>query len=252
MPGESKVAIVTGAARPWGLGRSAALGFARKGLDIVVADIREDWGREAAATIAKETGRKAVYVQTDVSKRQSVEAMVQRVDGEFGRIDVLANVAAIVINERIEQLKDETLDRILNVNFRGVVLTCQAVIPVMRRQMSGRIVNVSSGASVQPLKGLAVYSAAKAAVNQFSKVLAWEVSRYGVVVTSVAPGRMVTQMGSESGPAQDEFSAEVRGFPFLRALHPDEVADVIVYAGTNPSHVLTGQTLHANGGAYMV
>ncbi len=252
MPNESKVAIVTGAARPWGLGRSAALGFARKGLDIVVADIREDWGREAVQAIQRETGRKALFVHTDISKRASVEAMAKRVDQELGRIDVLANVAAIVINERIEQMTEETLERIMGINFKGTVYTCCAVLPIMRRQMSGRIVNVSSGSSVQPLKGLAFYSASKAAVNQFSKVLAWEAARYNVVVSIVAPGRMVTQMGSDTGPAKEEYDAEVRGFPFLRALHPEEVADVIVYAGTSTSHVLTGQVLHADGGTYMV
>lgn len=252
MPSQNKVAIVTGAARPWGLGRSTALGLARMGLDVVVADIRDDWGRDAEQAIQRETGRRALYVKTDVSQRRSVEAMVDRVAKELGRIDALCNVAAVVANERVEQMKDETFDHVMNINLRGTCLTCQAVIPLMRQQMGGRIVNVSSGASVQPLKGLAAYAASKAGVNMFSKVLAWEVARYGIVVTVVAPGRMVTQMGGDTGPAQEEYSQEVRGFPFLRALHPDEVAGVIVYAATNPSHVLTGQTLHANGGAYMV
>ncbi|MCI0770170.1 MAG: SDR family oxidoreductase [Chloroflexi bacterium] len=252
MASSNQIAIVTGAARPWGLGRRTALGLARKGLDIVVADIRDDWGRDAAEAITKETGRRATYVNTDITQRASVAAMVQRVEDEFGRIDVLANVAGVVINERVEAMTDETYDRVMDINLRGTFLTCQAVIPAMRRQSSGHIVNVSSGASVQPLKGLAAYAASKAGVNSFSRVLAWELARYGIVVTIVAPGRMVTNMGGEEGPEAEQFTAEVRGFPFLRAQHPDEVADVIVYAATNDNTALAGQTLHANGGTFMV
>ena len=252
MPSNHTVAIVTGAARPWGLGRATALGLAAKGCDIAVADIRDDWGKEAVDAIKKGTGRKAIYVKTDISNKAQCDAMAKRVEAEFGRIDILCNVAAIVKHERIEELKEETIDRILAINLKGTIFTCQAVIPAMRNSRSGRIVNVASGNAVQPLKGLAAYSASKAGIVMFTKTLAWEVARYGIIATCVAPGRMITKMGSDEGPGAEDFSEEIRGFPFLRGLRPEEVADVIIYAAMNTSPSMAGQTFHANGGAYMV
>src|SRR5580704_2498109 len=96
---DQKVAIVTGAARPWGLGREIALQLAHKGFDVAVADVREDWGAEAAQTIARQTDRRALYVKTDVSKRAEVTSMVERVTAELGRVDVLVNNAAIGISK---------------------------------------------------------------------------------------------------------------------------------------------------------
>ena len=252
MPADNKVAIVTGAARPWGLGRATAMGLARHGFDIVVADVRDHWGAEAEQTIAKETGRRALYVPTDVSKLDSVEALVAKTDEEFGRIDVLCNVAAIMAMERVEEMREETIDRILAVNLKGVMLTCQAVVKIMRRRTSGRIVNLATGGALQPLKGLGAYSASKAGVIIFTKILAWELARYGIVALTVAPGRIVTAMGQDEGPTEEAFTQEVRASPFLRALRPEEVAEVVVYAATAESPALAGQTLHANGGIYMV
>jgi 3-oxoacyl-[acyl-carrier protein] reductase len=248
----NKVAIVTGAGRRWGMGWQIAMGLANKGLDIAVADIREDWGRESAESIKAETGRRAIFVQTDVSKRASVTAMVAAVDKEFGRIDALVNDAAIAPRVPVEEITDEHFDQVMNINFRGTMLCCQAVIPHMRKQGGGRIVNIASGGALEPLKGIAIYSASKAAVIIFSKILAREVARDNIVVTVVAPGVMHTAMGSEQAPTQEEFEARARHQLFKRPLYPAEVAEVVVYAATHPTHVLTGQTLHANGGSYMV
>jgi 3-oxoacyl-[acyl-carrier protein] reductase len=252
MQQQKTVALITGAARPWGLGRATALALAKKGIDIVVADLREDWGAPAATAIKRETGREASFIKTDVTSRASVEAMVKKAVDLHGRIDILANIAGVVAQERIEEAKDETFDRLVNVNLRGTFLACQAVVPVMRRQRSGRIVNISSGAAVQPIKGLSIYAATKAGVNSFSKVLAWELAPYGIIVTVVAPGRIITNMGQESGPDEADFTAEVRGSPYLRAQRPEEIASVVAFAATEPGIAMAGQTFHANGGAYMV
>jgi NAD(P)-dependent dehydrogenase (short-subunit alcohol dehydrogenase family) len=128
MANSKRVAIVTGAARPWGLGRCTAMGLAAKGFDLAVADMRDDWGEEAAAAIRSETETKAAYVKTDLRQRSDIEAMVARVIREFGRIDVLANVAAICPSERIEDLKEETYERVFRTNFLGTAFCCQAVL----------------------------------------------------------------------------------------------------------------------------
>lgn len=249
---EEKVAIVTGAARPWGMGRATALGLAEKGFDIVVADIREDWGAQTVESIQQKTDRRAIFVETDVSKKASAEALMEKVAHTLGRIDVLANVAGVVANERVEVMTEEATDHILSINLRGLMFMCQAVIPAMQKSGSGRIINVSSGGALQPLKGNAVYSATKAGVIAFTKVLAWEVAPYNIVATTVAPGVVGTNMGHERGPNREIFEQPRRGFPFGRPLHPEEVAEIIVYAATCPNYSLAGQTLHANAGVYMV
>lgn len=152
----------------------------------------------------------------------------------------------------LDDITDEHFDQVMNINFRGTMLTCQAVVPHMRKQGGGRIVNIASGGALQPIRGLSIYSASKAAVITFSKILAQEVARDNIVVTIVAPGVMHTAMGSESAPSQEEFERQGKHQLFRRPLYPAEVAEVVVYAATHSTHVLTGQTLHANGGGYMV
>jgi NAD(P)-dependent dehydrogenase (short-subunit alcohol dehydrogenase family) len=249
MENNRRVAIVTGAARPWGLGRCAAMLLAEKGLDVAVVDVRDDWGEEAAKAIMDEKGRKAIYVRTDLRKRADVEAMVARVMREFGRVDVLANIAAICPSERVEDFKEETYEQVFRTNFLSTVFCCQAVIKPMRQQKGGRIVNTASGGAITPYPGLGMYSASKAAIIAFSKVLALEEARNNIGVTVVAPGPMHTAMGRDSGPTEEDLKQLSTGMPLGRPVYPEEVAEVIVFAATSASAVLTGQTLHARGGA---
>ncbi len=249
---DQKVAIVTGAARPWGIGFAVARGLAQKGLDVAIADLREDWGTESAQKISAETGRRAIFVQTDVTSRASVNAAVARVAQQLGRIDALANVAGIIITEPLEKMTDEAFDKQINVNLRGTALTCQAVIPHMRAAGGGRIVNIASGAAYQPLLGQTIYSATKAGVVALSRVLARELTRDKIVVTVIAPGATATAMGKEGAPEPQDLQRMIPHMPWGRVLEPSEIADVVIYALTNPCHILTGQVLHCYGGAYMV
>jgi NAD(P)-dependent dehydrogenase (short-subunit alcohol dehydrogenase family) len=184
-------------------------------------------------------------------QRGDIHAMVERVLREFGRIDALVNVAAIGLGERVEDMKEETYEQIFRTNFWGTALCCQAVLKQMRSQKSGHIVNIASGGAITPYEGFALYCAAKAAVIQFSKVLALEEVKNGIVVNVVSPGPMHTAMGRESGPTEEDLRqlAASYSMPLGRPCYPEEVAEVIVLAATNSSAVLTGQTLHARGGA---
>jgi 2-hydroxycyclohexanecarboxyl-CoA dehydrogenase len=249
MASSEHVAIVTGAARPWGLGRATATGLAAKGLDIAVVDIRDDWGGEAVRAIKEERGRNAIYVRTDLRRRDDIEAMVERVVCEFGRIDVLANVAAIGLIEPIQLMTEQSYEQTFRTNFLGTAFCCQAVLKRMRSQGGGHIVNVAAGGAITPYQGTALYGASKAAVIQFSKVLALEEAKNGIVVTVVSPGPMHTAMGRESGPTEEDSKFWASMMPLGRPCYPEEVAEVIVFAATNSSNVLTGQTLHARGGA---
>jgi len=225
------------------------MGLAEKGLDIAVVDVRDDWGQEAARTVKEERGRNAIYVRTDLRKRSDIESMVARVIREFGRVDVLANVAAICPSESIADMKEETYEQVFRTNFLATAMCCQAVLQQMRSQKGGHIVNVASGGAITPYQGLALYGASKAAIIQFSKVLALEEAKNGLVVTIVAPGPMHTAMGRESGPTEEDLKQLGAAMPLGRPAYPEEVAEVIVFAATNSSNILTGQTLHARGGA---
>jgi len=236
------------------MGREIALGLARKGHDIAVIDVRDDWGQEAVEAIKKETGRRASYVKTDISKRSDVENMVAAVIKELGHIDVLVNNAAIVKTQPIERMTDELLDRMFAINFRGTILCCQAVIEPMRRQKGGRIVNIGSAITAgptPPLRGLGLYAASKGAAMALTKILALELAADNIIVTMVAPGFMHTAQGSESPPTEEDFKRGRRQL-MGRPLFPAEVADVVMYAATCPSHAITGQTIHANGGVILV
>lgn len=245
---DTKVAVVTGAARPWGLGRAAALALARAGFDIAVADIRENWGGEAVADIQAETGRRVTFHLTDVSNRDSVSATIKEVMLRRGRIDALLNVAAVLASERLEDFSDRHYDRIMSVNFRGTVLTCQAVIPIMKRQDGGRIVNVTAAGIWRPVQGLGIYEASKAAVTAFSKTLALEHARDNICVIMVSPGPLPTAMGSEGPPDLDVGQRTARTSMLGRPMTVEEVAGDIVFAATSASMALSGQTLHSNGG----
>ena len=249
---EGRVAIVTGAARPWGLGRAAALGLAGKGCDIVVADVRDDWGEEAAKAIEDSTGQRAIYVNTDVSQRDSVTAMVGRVTAEFGRIDALVNVAGVLIVERIDDIQEDSFSRLVNINLWGTILTCQAVLPQMRNQGGGRIVNTAAAGALRPVKGLGAYAATKGGVITFSKVLATEVARDNVIVVVVSPGPINTAMGSDNPPEHTGEARASLGMVHDRMLSPEDVAEDIVFAATEAGMTLTGQTLQSNGGFLMV
>src|SRR5262249_30757276 len=132
-----KVALITGAAREWGLGRQVALGLARQGVDIAIADVRADWGRAAAEHVSGQTGRRAAFFEVDITRQPDVVAAVDRVAAEMGRIDILVNNAAIVMFERVANLKAATVDRTFDVNFKGTAFCCQAVVPHMRKQGGG-------------------------------------------------------------------------------------------------------------------
>jgi acetoacetyl-CoA reductase/3-oxoacyl-[acyl-carrier protein] reductase len=256
---DSKAAIVTGAGRPWGLGRQIALKLARNGFDVALADVREDWGAEGAATIAAETGCRAMYVNTDVSKRADVTAMVDRVVAQLGRVDVLVNDAAIGVNRPFEEFTDEDFHRVIGVNLLGSMLCAQAVIKPMKNQRYGRIVNIASSAPFMPPPPqfpVSLYNASKGGVIGFTKSAALELARYNIVVSVVAVGAMATGMGLNRPPKPEELQYSIKNIyqdalPFGRLLEPAEAAEVVVSVATATSHAFCGQVVHANGGRIM-
>src|SRR5262245_11645308 len=188
-----KVAVVTGAGS--GIGRASALALARNGAAIVANYFKNEKG--AAETVAdiQLMRRNALMVRADVTKRAQVAQMIVDALDSFGRIDILVNNAGSIVKlMRIEDCNDEVWDSVMEVNLKSVFLCSQIVLPYMREQRGGRIINISSlAAQVGGRGGSLPYAAAKAAVNTLTKGLANEFGQYNVTVNAVAPGIILTQ-----------------------------------------------------------
>src|SRR5690349_9891352 len=195
-----RVAVVTGAGR--GLGRAIAARLAEAGATVVCADIDAATAAETAAMIEGD-GHAASGAELDVTRRTDVDGLVERVVAEHGRLDVMVNNAAIIVDGLVLDTSEEDLDRVMAVNFKGVFFGCQAAGRVMVQQGSGSIVNLASGAIDIPTPNLVCYSTAKAAVAQLSRTLAMELAPQRVRVNAIAPGWIDTPMNERHARRAD-------------------------------------------------
>ena len=246
-----RVALVTGGAS--GIGRATCLALARQKAKVAVADLNEP-GAQQVAEEARALGGGALAVAVDVTSRAQVERAVQQLLDAWGRVDVLVNAAGW---DRVVPFLESTEDlweRIIAVNFRGVLNTCHVVLPHMVAQGGGAVVNVSSDAGRVGSSGEAVYSGAKGAVIAFSKALAREVVRYNVRVNVVAPGPTDTPLLHQILQAGHRglMEAIVRVTPMRRVARPEEVAEAVVFLASDRASFVTGQTLSVSGGLTMI
>ena len=198
---EGKIAIVTGASR--GIGREIALGFADEGADVTLC-ARDETRLQQLAEEITQRGRRAIAVKADVSCAADVQTVVDQTLESFGRIDVLCNNAGLAIYGDVDELDPDDWDAVVAVNLRGPFLFSRAVLPHMKKQNYGRIVDVSSGAAVNCSAGMAVYSASKAGLNALSRTLAAEVREYDILVNAMSPGFLKTDMNPEgTRPPED-------------------------------------------------
>ena len=178
---QNRVAIVTGAAQ--GIGEAYALGMARAGAKVVVADILD--GANTVSTIT-ESGRTAISLMTDVTNEDSVQAMVEATLKEFGRIDILVNNAAVFVSlyplKDFDQIPIAEWDKVMAVNLRGIFLTCKAAVPHMRQQQYGRIINIASNVFWRGVPGFLHYATSKAGVIGLTRSLSHEVGKDGITV----------------------------------------------------------------------
>ncbi len=246
-----KSAVVTGAAS--GIGRAVALALARFGADVAVADIN----LEAAEKVAQEVraqGSKALPLKVDVTDRDEVEEMAGKVISGLGKIDILVNCAGVMSTAPIADRSDEEMDRIFDVNFKGVVHCCQAVMEHMTDNESGKIVNLGSsisslGSVANVTGGGADYNSSKAAVQCFSRSLAWELAPEGVNVNVVAPGPTNTPMHEGMWEAAKDYYT--KSVPAGRLAEPEDIADVVLFLCSDAARYVVGQTIHVNGGQFM-
>ncbi|GAA4979664.1 glucose 1-dehydrogenase [Yinghuangia aomiensis] len=235
-----KVAVITGAAR--GQGEAEARLFVARGAKVVITDLLEEEGEKVAADL----GDAAVFVRHDVSSPDDWNRVVTAALDAFGRIDVLVNNAAIYWTKAFQDETLEGLDKIFKVNFQGVFLGMQAVLPTMKAQRSGSIVNISSQSGLEGLPSHSAYGATKWAVRGLSKTVSLEVGEHGVRINSVYPGVIDTPMIAKVGVERGE--GKFPAVPLRRVAAPEEVAETVAFLASDAASYMTGAELVVDGG----
>jgi 3-oxoacyl-[acyl-carrier protein] reductase len=253
-----RVAVLTGVGS--GIGKATALVLAGAGASIVGGDIDEAAAKETAAEIGAEGGT-AVVQRTDVTRRADVDALVDRAASEYGRVDVMGNIAGVPHNKLVAECTDEEFERILAINLKSVFYGCQAAIRHMVPQGSGNIVNISSGAIDTPAPTLACYGMTKAAVAMLTKTLATEVGRFGIRVNAIAPGMILTNFsrhnftddeGNVVPEKLEQYHKRASAMaPLGRAGEARDVARTFLYLVSDAAEFVTGQIERPNGGVAM-
>ena len=241
---EGKIAIVTGAGQ--GIGRGIATKLAAEGATVVVTDINPDTAKETAAAIGGEG------IRTDVTSRESVEAMVEQVMRQFGRIDVLVNNAGWDKAGPFVDSDPADWDRIIAINLYGVLHTSKAVLPIMAAQGAGSVVNLASDAGRVGSSGEAVYSAAKGGIIAFTKATAREMARHQVNANCVCPGPTDTALFASIGGDNPKLrEALTKAIPFRRLAQPEDLANAVAFLASDEAAYVTGQTVSVSGGLTM-
>lgn len=239
-----KVAIVTGGSS--GIGRASAILFAREKAKVVVASRREDEGQETVRLI-KEAGSDGFFVKTDVAKEADVKAMVEKTIRAYGRLDYAFNNAGIEqpSTPLVEQT-EETFDKVMNINVKGVWLSMKYQIPQMLKNGEGAIVNMSSAAGLVGVPTAPLYAASKHAVLGLTKSVALEYAKSGIRVNAVCPGYIQTEMAERLDRQMQEQLIQMH--PIGRGGQPEEIAEAVVWLCSDKASFVTGHSLSLDGG----
>jgi len=242
-----KVALVTGGSR--GIGRAIALKLAENGADVAINYAGNTAAAEEVKAAIEQMGRKALLIQCSVADTDGVQAMVNQVVKELGRLDILVNNAGITRDGLMMRMKEADWDDVMNTNLKGVYNCSKAVMRTMMKQKSGRIVNMASVVGEMGNAGQANYAAAKAGVIGFTKSLAKEVASRGITVNAIAPGFIATDM---TAALPEAVRTEMcKTIPEGRAGQPEDVANAVAFFAAEQSSYLTGQVLCVDGGMAM-
>lgn len=245
-PFAGRVALITGASQ--GIGEAIAFDLSGRGADVALVDIQAD-KLETLARKIREAGGRASVNAADVSRSEQVNATVEAVVSNYGRVDYLVNNAGITRDTLLLRMKEEDWDAVLSVNLKGVFNFTKAVLRQMVNNRFGRIVNISSVVGAMGNVGQANYAASKAGVIGFTKALAREVASREVTANCVAPGYIATPMTEKLPEAVR--TAFIEMIPMKRFGTPADVVAAVRFLLSEEAAYITGQVIHVNGGMYM-
>jgi NAD(P)-dependent dehydrogenase (short-subunit alcohol dehydrogenase family) len=238
---ENRVAIVTGAKQ--GIGLGIALALAKEGCDVVISDIEQACCEKAAAEV-KKLGVKTLAVACDVSKKDEVDNLIAKTVKEFGKLDILVNNAGIFPFVSFANMKEADWDKVMDVNLKSIFLTSQAAAREMKA--GGKIVNISSIASLIGFEGLVHYCASKGGMNGMVRALALELAEKKINVNAVAPGAIDTP--GAAGGGEEAKKGTIALIPWGRMGQPDDIAQAVVFLASDKADYITGQVLVVDGG----
>jgi 3-oxoacyl-[acyl-carrier protein] reductase len=245
---EGRVAVVTGAAR--GIGKAIALAFAREKTHVVINDICPKDELEKVADEISALGVQSMAVQIDVSQPDQVQEMIGQIEGTFQRLDILVNNAGIIRRGTIETVTEEDWDQVIRVNLKGTFNCCKAVVPIMKRQRMGKIVNVSSVAGkTGDITSAPGYGPSKAAIDALTKTMARELAQYRINVNAVAPHAIETEMSAQW--SEEKRTSIIEAIPLKRLGTPEDVAQAVLFLASDKASFITGEILDVNGGFLM-
>jgi 3-oxoacyl-[acyl-carrier protein] reductase len=244
---KDQAVIITGAAR--GIGRAIALAFVVEGAMAVPVDVDGAALKDLKREIEQMKGR-VLPISCDISKSSDVQGMVDQVLESFGRVDVLVNNAGIIRRGTIETVTEEDWDRVIAINLTGTFNCCKAVVGPMKRQRSGKIVNVSSiAAKMGDITSAPGYGSSKAGADALMKTLARQLAPGGIRVNAVAPHAIETEMSAQW--SEERRREIVAGIPLGRLGRPEDVANAVLFLASDAASFITGEILDVNGGALM-
>ena len=245
---EGRVALVTGAGR--GIGKAIAIAFAREEAHVVINDISPKDELEKVADEISGMGVQSMAVQADVSQLDQVQDMIDQIERTFPRLDILVNNAGIIRRGTIETVTEDDWDDVIRINVKGTFNCCKGVVPIMKRQRTGKIVNVSSVAGkTGDITSAPGYGPSKAAIDALTKTLARELAQFRINVNAVAPHAIETEMSAQW--SEEKRTSIIEAIPLKRLGTPEDVAHAVLFLASDRASFITGEILDVNGGFLM-
>lgn len=245
---KDKVAIITGGSR--GIGKAYAIAMAKEGSNIVITDIIDT---SQAVKEIKNIGVKALGINTDISKEEDCLRMAQETVKEFGKIDILVNNAAAYADLTrcpFYEIKLDEWDKAMSVNVKGIFLCIRAVFPYMKKQGSGKIINITSNTVHMGMPNFLHYVTSKGAIIAMTRSLARELGDYGITLNAVAPGYTMSEVNIQKTPLSSKERLQRRCIK--RDQYPEDLVGTIIYLSSEDSNFISGQTLIVDGGDMMI